>query len=52
MAVTQERRKTLVSSFRTADNDTGSPEVQVALITEQINHLTIRAEHVAGPAQQ
>jgi len=40
MAVTQERRKTLVSSFRTADNDTGSPEVQVALITEQINHLT------------
>ena len=40
MAVTQERRKTVVSTFRTNEQDTGSPEVQVALITEQINHLT------------
>lgn len=40
MTVMQERRKVAVATFRTKDNDTGSPEVQVALITEQINHLT------------
>lgn len=40
MTVLQERRKVAVTSFRQSDNDTGSPEVQVALITEQINHLT------------
>ena len=40
MTVLQERRKVAVTTFRTSDADTGSPEVQVALITEQINHLT------------
>ena len=40
MTVMQERRKVAVATFRTTDSDTGSPEVQVALITEQINHLT------------
>jgi len=40
MTVMQERRKVAVATFRTTDADTGSPEVQVALITEQINHLT------------
>ncbi|HKS15978.1 MAG TPA: 30S ribosomal protein S15, partial [Planctomycetota bacterium] len=40
MTVLQERRKVAVATFRTNDADTGSPEVQVALITEQINHLT------------
>ena len=40
MTVMQERRKVAVATFRTTEADTGSPEVQVALITEQINHLT------------
>jgi small subunit ribosomal protein S15 len=40
MTVMQERRKVAVTTFRTNEKDTGSPEVQVALITEQINHLT------------
>ena len=40
MTVLQERRKVAVNTFKTNENDTGSPEVQVALITEQINHLT------------
>jgi small subunit ribosomal protein S15 len=40
MAVTTERRKSLVSDFKTHQKDTGSPEVQVALITENINTLT------------
>jgi small subunit ribosomal protein S15 len=29
-----------ISAYRTHDSDTGSPEVQVALLTERINHLT------------
>ena len=40
MAVAQDKRKTLVTDFATHKGDTGSPEVQVALITEKINHLT------------
>ncbi|SDH93904.1 MULTISPECIES: 30S ribosomal protein S15 [Alteribacillus] len=39
MALTQERKKELVEEFKTHDNDTGSPEVQVAILTEQINSL-------------
>ncbi|HEX7901362.1 MAG TPA: 30S ribosomal protein S15 [Planctomycetota bacterium] len=40
MAVAQDKRKQLVTDFATHKGDTGSPEVQVALITEKINHLT------------
>jgi small subunit ribosomal protein S15 len=40
MAVAQEKRKSAVTDFATHKGDTGSPEVQVALITERINHLT------------
>ena len=40
MAVTQERRKGLVADYKTHAKDTGSPEVQVALITENISQLT------------
>lgn len=36
----QERKKTLVKDYATHTEDTGSPEVQVAIITERINHLT------------
>jgi small subunit ribosomal protein S15 len=32
--------KTIVEEFGTHETDTGSPEVQVALLTERINHLT------------
>lgn len=40
MAVAQDKRKQLLTDFATEKGDTGSPEVQVALITERINHLT------------
>lgn len=33
-------KKETIDKFKRADNDTGSPEVQVALLTERINHLT------------
>ena len=33
-------KKEMIEKFKRADNDTGSPEVQVAILTELINHLT------------
>jgi len=40
MALALETKKNLVESYRTHEKDTGSPEVQVALLTERINGLT------------
>ena len=38
--LTNERKTEVIGSFRTHDSDTGSPEVQVALLSERINYLT------------
>ncbi len=35
----KERKQEIISTYRMSENDTGSPEVQVALLTERINHL-------------
>jgi small subunit ribosomal protein S15 len=40
MAVTTADKARLVSDYQRAKNDTGSPEVQVAILTERINMLT------------
>lgn len=40
MAVLAERRKEIVTAYRRTDTDTGSPEVQVAILTKRINDLT------------
>jgi small subunit ribosomal protein S15 len=40
MSLTPERKQELVKEFSQSKNDTGSPEVQVALLTERINGLT------------
>ncbi|MBX2993510.1 MAG: 30S ribosomal protein S15 [Bdellovibrionaceae bacterium] len=40
MAVTKEQREGIVKKFRRGDLDTGSSEVQVALLTARINELT------------
>lgn len=40
MALTKERKTEIIGAFRTHDHDTGSPEVQVALLSERINYLT------------
>lgn len=40
MSITAERRTALVSEYATGSADTGSPEVQVALLSERINNLT------------
>jgi small subunit ribosomal protein S15 len=40
MSLTKERKEELSQRFGKADGDTGSPEVQIAMMTERINHLT------------
>ena len=40
MTMTAERKTALVKEYATKAGDTGSPEVQVALLTERINYLT------------
>ena len=40
MSITAERRTALIGEYKTGAEDTGSPEVQVALLTARINHLT------------
>ena len=40
MSITAERKKELMGEFATAKGDTGSPEVQVALLTRRIDSLT------------
>ena len=35
-----DAKSKVISKFRTHDRDTGSPEVQVAILTDRINHLT------------
>ncbi|ABR48820.1 ribosomal protein S15 [Alkaliphilus metalliredigens QYMF] len=32
-------KKSIIDTFKTHENDTGSPEVQIALLTDRINHL-------------
>ena len=38
--ITAERKKEVVAQYATKDGDTGSPEVQVAVLSERINNLT------------
>ena len=40
MSITPERKQALIKEYATAANDTGSPEVQVAILTERITNLT------------
>ena len=39
MSMTKERKQELIGSFRRIDGDTGSPEVQIALLTNRISEL-------------
>jgi small subunit ribosomal protein S15 len=38
--LSKDRKTEVIGSYRTHDGDTGSPEVQVALLSERINYLT------------
>jgi small subunit ribosomal protein S15 len=48
MSITNERRAAVIGEYATAANDTGSPEVQVAILSERINNLT---EHLKAHAK-
>jgi len=48
MSITAERRTALIEEYKTAPTDTGSPEVQVAILTERIVNLT---EHLKTHAK-
>jgi small subunit ribosomal protein S15 len=40
MSIAAERKQALIKEYGTKDGDTGSPEVQVAILSERINNLT------------
>ena len=40
MAITKDRKTELINQFKRGDADTGSPEVQIALLTDRITYLT------------
>ena len=40
MSITAERKQTLITEYATKAGDTGSPEVQVAILSERIRNLT------------
>ena len=44
-AITSERKREITAQFGANENDTGNTRVQIALLTERINHLT---EHLRG----
>ncbi|MGE0415656.1 MAG: 30S ribosomal protein S15 [Acetobacteraceae bacterium] len=48
MSITNERRQALIQEYATGANDTGSPEVQVAILSERISNLT---EHLKTHAK-
>ncbi|MCP2519306.1 30S ribosomal protein S15 [Candidatus Aminicenantes bacterium AC-335-A11] len=40
MVLTKDKKKAIIEKFQIKESDTGSPEVQIALMTERINYLT------------
>jgi small subunit ribosomal protein S15 len=40
VGMTKERKTEVIETYKTHDGDTGSPEVQVAILSERINYLT------------
>ncbi len=48
MALSKDRKTELIGAYKTHEGDTGSPEVQVAILSERINYLT---EHFKSHAK-
>ena len=48
MSITATRKQELIKEFAPKEGDTGSPEVQIAILSERISNLT---EHLAGHAK-
>ena len=45
MPLTPEKKKQIIEHFKLHESDTGSPEVQIALLTQRINEMTLHLEH-------
>ena len=45
MALSKERKNEIIKAYATHEGDTGSPEVQVAVLTEDINILTDKKDY-------
>lgn len=43
MAISKERKNEIIKAYAVHEGDTGSPEVQIAVLTEEINHLNDHA---------
>ena len=54
MSVTAEKKQEIISDNARAAGDTGSPEVQVAILTERINNLTqhFKSHHKDNPSRR
>ena len=48
MALEKAQKSTIITGYRTHETDTGSPEVQIAILSERINYLT---EHFKAHAK-
>ena len=48
MGIAEQHKQSVVEQFRIHQTDTGSPEVQVALLSQRIDHLAGRAIVVVG----
>ncbi|CAM2833020.1 30S ribosomal protein S15 [Dolosigranulum pigrum] len=44
MAISQEKKTAIINEYALHDGDTGSPEVQIAVLTEEINELNEHAK--------
>lgn len=47
-AITKEQKQAIIEEYRLSDTDTGSPEVQIAILTHRINNLN---EHLKSNAK-
>ncbi|EFH76601.1 ribosomal protein S15 [Vibrio cholerae MAK 757] len=45
MSLNAETKAAIVAEYARCENDTGSPEVQIALLTASINHLQVTSKH-------
>lgn len=45
MPLAKEKKMEIINLFHLHEKDTGSPEVQIALLTQRINELTLHMEH-------
>ena len=58
MSITKDRKSALIKEYARSEGDTGSPEVQIAVLTERINELTFvsrlrgRLDYLKGKDQQ